>query len=195
MSIDLTKTGSSAPLRPGPPPLGVPPAAWLGMLGGLALMGLGVAVLYEAAVTLGLLAGPVLFVPGRGALADVRPGVLLTGAAVALVLLAAALMASALARRPLRAYRVRAGTGVFLMHEDAARLAEYDARRVAGVLRARARVGRRRLFVDLETTGGDGAVAAVESALAQRFSSLDPAPVVRVRAITRSLEASRARAR
>jgi hypothetical protein len=79
---------------------------------------------------------------------------------------------------------VRAVTGVYLRMHDAALVAEQTARTVAGVLSVHARPSRKRIVVEIQTTGGDHIEAEVRDLVEARLAGLAPPPMVRVLAST-----------
>lgn len=177
-------TGATAePMRAAGEPRGVSGAALWGMAWALLFAVLALVAIREALLHWGLFGGrPDL--PRLLALLDGRrfePWMAVAG--VILVLLGLLLLVAVLRRRPRRAYRLDARTGVYLRFPEAARIAEFTAAEVPGVLTARARPGRRLLQVTIATTGACSTEEEVRQSLTARLAALVHPPAVRVKAI------------
>ncbi len=172
----------AGPLAPGPGPKGLAAASWVAILLALLLFAAGVVAIYDAVVGWGFTSGPAVIGGALEKGQGIEAGQLMLWISIALVVIAIVVFVPACRRRPERAYRVKAATGVYLVRADACRLVEVGLRDVPGVLSVRAWPVRSGVQVDLETTGGDTIEATVRAAAVALLKGLDPPITVSVKA-------------
>lgn len=167
------------PLPPGPLPRGVSAAAFLGGLVAFLVVVVGTLAIYEAGAAFGWADG----LRPSGMLADTFDGLTPSRTVfwVSVGLICAGLLTLALAarRRPARAYQVRAQTGVYLRHGDAARLLERDVRLLPGVVDVRVRPLAKKVVVQVVTTGSPDTAEQVRATIDARLGCLVTQPKVR----------------
>lgn len=141
------------------------------VVGALLLGGAGVALVQQGLVDGGVLAGQGWLTSAVGWLdattAATAAAVMILVAVLGLVLLLAAVVPRRRAELPLPG-----APGVVVEPGDLARIASATAETVDGVLTATSVASRRRVTVDVESTGAAHVPAAVRGAVAERFESI-----------------------
>jgi hypothetical protein len=177
------------PLRPAPLPTGAGRIGWLGPLLAVLLLGVAVVLGQDAWVRLGggqsTWLGSVI-----SALNGISPSTALAVPAAIAVLLGLVLLLAAFSRRKRKALVLRGDLGAHLTTRDVARLASGAARQVDGVLDASASATRRKVTVEVTTTGDAATRAAVQADVQRALSALSDAPKITVNATTNDKEAN-----
>lgn len=165
-------------------PVGSGRVALAGMLVALLLLALALVLGRDALVAAGAVSGE----PWLDAAAEwgdeLQPPGWVLVASIGLLLLGAWLLWAALWPRAKTMLVLRAGTGVFFRPRDVARIAKNTALDGDGVTDASVRASRRRVDIQLVTTGGGSTADQVRDAVGERLQVLEPAPRVRVRTKT-----------
>ncbi|TXR57954.1 DUF6286 domain-containing protein [Quadrisphaera setariae] len=178
-------TGQGSPLRPAALPTGAGTIGWLGPLLAVLLLGVAVVLGQDAWVRLNggqsTWLGAVLSAPD-----GLAPATWLAAPAAVAVLLGLVLLVTAFARRKRRALVLRGDLGAHLTTNDVARLAAGAARQVDGVLDASATATRRKVTVDVTSTGDSATTSAVQRDVDRALSALVSPPRVTVSSSTSS---------
>ncbi|TNM67899.1 hypothetical protein FHN55_08810 [Streptomyces sp. NP160] len=171
-------------LRPAPLPTGAGRIGWLGPL--LAVLLLGVAVVLGQDAWVRLSGGGANATTWLGSvisgLNGLSPSSALAVPAAIAVILGLVLLLAAFSRRRRKALVLRGDLGAHLTTRDVARLASGAARQVDGVLDATASATRRKVVVDVTTTGDSSTRGAVQADVQRALSALADAPKVTVNA-------------
>ncbi|WP_040794045.1 DUF6286 domain-containing protein [Nocardia higoensis] len=183
MTVPASDTETARVARPGPRPLAAPAVGYAGALLALALLGIAVVALRDAAVSAGWLNGTrwvdsaIEWLDGLS-----FAGWMVPVGVVAVVAGAWLLLLAALPRRQ-KAVQADARSSVWIEYNDLARAAARLAVRVPGVLSARATASRRRITVIAGVTADSGSTAeTIDDAVRSGLSGiLAEVPAVRTR--------------
>lgn len=181
---DATETPALQPNSPrsAGAPLAAAGSATVGVVLALAVTAIGVVAVRDAAVAAGWAPGRQWIPVAVDVVDGLAPASWMTIAAVAVGILGLFMMAVALAPRRRTAVPLTADGAVFLRRADVATIAATAATDVPGVLRARARAGRRRVVIRAAvTSAADGVSAAVSSSVRAELSVLQRVPRIVVR--------------
>ena len=181
--LDVPDPGTG-PLRPAQPPRGPSMASLVAVALATITLGGSLVLMRDFVVLVGLFDSTPVVTALVGKIGTIGPGPWLLGLGALTFTLGLWMLATLVRRRPDRTYQVRAVTGVYLRMHDAALVAEQTARTVAGVLSVHARPSRKRIVVEIQTTGGDHIEAQVCDLVEARLAGLAPPPTVRVLAST-----------
>lgn len=174
---------SSSPLRPAPLPTGAGKIGWLGPL--LAVLLIGVAVVLGQDAWTRLNGGQSTWLGSVvSGLDGLAPAQWLAAPAAVAVIVGLVLLLAAFSRRKRSALVLKGDLGAHLTTNDVARLAAGAARQVDGVLDASATATRRKVVVDLQTTGDSATRGAVQRDVERSLSALVSPPRVSVEART-----------
>lgn len=181
---------SGVPLRPAPLPTGAGRIGWLGPLLAVLLIAVAVLLGQDAWVRLNgaqsSWLGSVI-----SALNGLAPSAALAVPAAIAIIIGLLLLVAAFSRRKRKALVLRGDLGAHLTTRDVARLASGAARQVDGVLDASASATRRKVTVEVTTTGDGATPTAVQTDVTRALSALADAPKVTINATTAGKEANR----
>lgn len=168
--------------RPAPPPLGAAKAGYVAAILALALTGIGVVGVRDAAVHVGWLAGTPWLAGLLNDVGEVAPQTWMTPAGVGVAVLGLALVVVACLPRRSTAVAVSADSAVYLRIGDVGRVASAAAADVPGVLSATSSASSRRVTVRCRVTDdGDGVRALVTDAVGAALQPLQHIPRITVR--------------
>ncbi|PWJ52797.1 hypothetical protein SAMN06264364_11749 [Quadrisphaera granulorum] len=181
---------AEGPLRPAPLPTGAGRIGWLGPLLAVLLIGVAVVLGQDAWTRLG--GGQNTWLGSAiSGLNGLAPSTALAVPAVVAVLLGLVLLLTAFSRRTRKALVLRGDLGAHLTTRDVARLAAGAARQVDGVLDASVTATRRKVSVEVVTTGDSATADAVQGDVARALSALVSAPRVSTTTKTTAKEGTR----
>jgi hypothetical protein len=173
------------PVRPAHRPVAAAGASRIAILLAIGVVAVGIVCLREAFVAAGWVRGPLLAPEALRLIDGLTPGAWVIPAAVVCAVFGLAAVVTALAPRKRTAHAASAETPIYVPYRDVAILAAESAKRVPGVLAARARASTRRIVVRCTTTGGDGTLRRdIADALARDLSLLARPPRLVVRTTT-----------
>lgn len=176
---DGPAASSGRPLPPGPVPRGVSLSAFYGGVVAVLVVALGLAAICEAVLTWGLVEGTRPTAWLTDTIDVIEPVQPVFWISVALVVGGLLIFFTALRRRPVRAYQLKASTGVYLRHIDAAHLLEHDLHLLPGVVGVRVTAKAKKLVVQVKSTGAQETSDTVRRAVEQRLAALQSPPTVR----------------
>jgi hypothetical protein len=185
--MTTAETTETPALQPNSPrsagaPLAVAGSATVGVVLALAVIAIGLVAVRDAAVAAGWAPGRQWIPMAVDAVDGLAPASWMAIAAFAVAILGLLMIAVALAPRRRTAVPLTAGGAVFLRRADVATIAASAAADVPGVLRARARLGRRRVVIRAAVTSAvDGVSAAVSSSVHAELAVLQRVPKIVVR--------------
>lgn len=177
----------SGPLRPAPLPTGAGRIGWLGPLLAVLLLGIAVVLGQDAwtRLTGGAGSGTSTWLGATiAALDGLAPSAALAVPAAIAIIIGLVLLVWAFSPRKRKALVLRGDLGAHLTTRDVARLASGAARQVDGVLDASASATRRKVTVQVTTTGDGATRGAVQADVQRALSALADAPKVTITAKT-----------
>ena len=178
----LTTTGQTHSTRPAAAPVAAAGAAKVGVLLALGVIAVGVVAVRDAAVAAGWVTGRPWIPLTANVVDGLMPAPWMPIAAIGAGVLGLFLIGVALAPRRRTGLPLTAASAVFLRRADVSTIAAAAAADVPGVLRARARAGRRRVVIRCAVTSStDDVSAAVSSAAHAELSALQHVPRIVVR--------------
>lgn len=169
------------PMAAAKAPVGHGPVPAIGIVLSLAVIGLGVVGIRDALVSAGAIEGETWISSVVELFDGWRPELWLVPVGVLLVLLGLWLLLVAVRPRPRTGIAVRAETGVYLRAADVKRIAVRAAADVDGVLTASADASRRKVDVQIATTGDSSTAERVRAAVQEVLQPLEVQPTVRVK--------------
>jgi len=177
----VTRRRQVKPLSAAKTPVGPGTISALGLLWSALLLGVGVVGVQAALVAAGLLNGTAWLTWVIQQVDGLAPAGWMVAAGVVLVLLGLWLLLTALRPRPRTAVALTAATGVFLKPRDLSRLAVAAADQVDGVQHAKATASRRKVSMQIVSTGGGNVADEVRAAVTERLEALEKPVKVTVR--------------